>query len=176
MRISDWSSDVCSSDLQGRPSGRSDDAGAAVQVLILGGGVVGITTAYQLQKDGHAVTVLEQADRVAEGASWGNAGMIAPGHSFVWSSPAAPAILLKSLFLKDQALRFRLSADPHLYAWSLRFLLECTADKARRNTLLKHRLALHSQSVLRNVVAEEGIEYYRTTDGLLRSEERRGGK
>src|SRR3546814_8661167 len=93
--------------------------------------------------------------------------MIAPGHSFVWSSPAAPAILLKSLFLKDQALRFRLSADPHLYAWSLRFLLECTADKARRNTLLKHRLALHSQSVLRNVVAEEGIEYDRTTAGIL---------
>ena len=138
-----------------------------MQVLILGGGVVGITTAYQLQKDGHAVTVLEQAPRVAEGASWGNAGMIAPGHSFVWSSPAAPTILLKSLFLKDQALRFRLSADPHLYAWSLRFLLECTAAKARRNTLLKHRLAVHSQSVLRQVVADEGIEYDRTTQGIL---------
>src|SRR3546814_4857110 len=95
--------------------------------------------------------------------------MIAPGHSFVWSSPAAPAILLKSLFLKDQALRFRLSADPYLYAWSLRFLLECTADKARRNTLLKHRLALHSQSVLRNVVAEEGIEYDRTPAGDRKS-------
>jgi D-amino-acid dehydrogenase len=138
-----------------------------MDVLILGGGVVGITTAYQLQKDGHAVTVLEQAPQVAEGASWGNAGMIAPGHSFVWSSPAAPGILLKSLFLKDQALRFRLSADRHLYAWSLRFLLECTAEKARRNTLLKHRLAVHSQSVLRQVVADEGIDYDRTAAGIL---------
>jgi len=138
-----------------------------MRVLILGGGVVGITTAYQLQKDGHEVTVLEQSRQVAEGASWGNAGMIAPGHSFVWSSPAAPMILLKSLFLKDQALRFRLSADPHLYSWSLRFLLECTAEKARRNTLLKHRLAVHSQSVLRAVVAEEGIAYDRTTEGIL---------
>ena len=82
-----------------------------MRVVILGGGVVGITTAYQLQKDGHTVTVLEQAPQVAEGASWANAGMIAPGHSFVWSSPAAPKILLKSLFLKDQALRFRFSAD-----------------------------------------------------------------
>ncbi|WP_340117915.1 D-amino acid dehydrogenase [Pelagibius sp. 7325] len=138
-----------------------------MEVLILGGGVVGITTAYQMQKDGHAVTVLEQAPKVAEGASWGNAGMIAPGHSFVWSSPAAPMILLKSLFLKDQALRFRLSADPHLYAWSLRFLKECTAAKARRNTLLKHRLAVHSQAVLQAVVAEEGIDYDRTADGIL---------
>jgi len=138
-----------------------------MQVLILDGGVVGITTAYQLQTDGHAVTVLEQATAVAEGASWGNAGMIAPGHSFVWSSPAAPMILLKSLFLKDQALRFRLSADPHLYAWSLRFLMQCTAEKARRNTLLKHRLAVHSQAVLQAVVAEEGIDYDRTAAGIL---------
>ncbi|WP_245459359.1 FAD-dependent oxidoreductase, partial [Mesorhizobium sp. M7A.F.Ca.US.007.01.1.1] len=129
--------------------------------------MVGITTAYQLQKDGHAVTVLEQAPQVAEGASWANAGMIAPGHSFVWSSPAAPKILLKSLFLKDQALRFKLSADPHLYSWSLRFLRECTAAKARRNTLLKHRLAVHSQSVLQAVVREESIQYDRTSAGIL---------
>jgi len=138
-----------------------------MQVLILGGGVVGITAAYQLQKDGHAVTVLEQAPEVAEGAAGGTAGLIAPGQSVVWSWPAAPTILLKSLFLKDQALRFRLSADPHLYAWSLRFLMQCTAEKARRNTLLKHRLAVHSQAVLQAVVAEEGIDYDRTAAGIL---------
>lgn len=143
------------------------EAGKEMDVLIMGGGVVGITTAYQLQKEGHTVTVLERARQVAEGASWGNAGMIAPGHSFVWSSPAAPVILLKSLFLKDQALRLRLSADPQLYLWSLRFLGECTAEKARRNTLLKHRLAVHSQVVLQDVVATEGIDYDRTASGIL---------
>ena len=105
--------------------------------------------------------------------------MIAPGHSFVWSSPAAPKILMKSLFLRDQALRFRLSADPHLYTWSLKFLKECTAARARRNTLLKHRLAVHSQQVLQDVVRDEAIDYDRTDQGILyfhRSEEalRRG--
>ena len=150
-----------------------------MRVLILGGGVVGVTTAYQLQKDGHEVTVLERENAVAEGASWGNAGMIAPGHSVVWSSPAAPKILMKSLFLRDQALRFRLSADPHLYTWSLKFLKECTAARARRNTLLKHRLAVHSQQVLQDVVRDEAIDYDRTDQGILyfhRSEEalRRG--
>lgn len=60
-----------------------------MRALILGGGVVGISTAYQLQQEGYDVTVLEKAERVAEGASFGNAGMIAPGHSFVWSSPKA---------------------------------------------------------------------------------------
>ena len=87
-----------------------------MRIVVLGGGVVGVTTAYQLQKDGHDVVVVERNSEVAAEASWGNAGMIAPGHSFVWSSPKAPMILLKSLFLEHQALRFRFSADPRLYA------------------------------------------------------------
>jgi D-amino-acid dehydrogenase len=135
--------------------------------VVLGGGVVGVTTAYQLQRDGHEVVLLERNPEVASGASWGNAGMIAPGHSFVWSSPRAPIILAKSLMLKDQALRFRLSADPRLYAWTWGFLKECTAAKARRNTLLKHRLAAYSQKVLGEVVADEAIDYDRNTRGIL---------
>lgn len=138
-----------------------------MRVVVLGGGVVGVTTAYQLQQDGHEVVIVERQNEVAAETSWGNAGMIAPGHSFVWSSPKAPMILLKSLFLKDQALRFRLSADPRLYAWSWLFLRECTAEKARRNTLLKHRLAAYSQSVLHGVVDAEKVDYDRNTRGIL---------
>lgn len=138
-----------------------------MRIIILGGGVVGITTAYQLQQDGHEVVVLERHAQTAADTSWGNAGMVAPGHSFVWSSPKAPMILLKSLFLKDQALRFRLSADPKLYAWSWRFLMECTAEKARRNTLLKHRLAAYSQAVLQSVIAAEPVQYDRNDRGIV---------
>jgi D-amino-acid dehydrogenase len=138
-----------------------------MRIVVLGGGVVGVTTAYQLQRDGHEVVVVERNPEVASGASFGNAGMIAPGHSFVWSSPRAPIILAKSLMLKDQALRFRLSADPRLYAWTWGFLKECTATKARRNTLLKHRLAAYSQQVLEGVVADETIDYDRNTRGIL---------
>ncbi len=138
-----------------------------MRIVVLGGGVVGVTTAYQLQKDGHEVVLLERNRDVAAGTSWGNAGMIAPGHSFVWSSPAAPGILLRSLFLKDQALRFKFSADPRLYTWSWLFLKECTADKARRNTLLKHRIATYSQTVLKSVVADEAIDYDRNTRGIV---------
>ncbi len=138
-----------------------------MRVVVLGGGVVGVTTAYQLQKDGHDVVLVERNSEVCAGTSWGNAGMIAPGHSFVWSSPKAPITLLKSLVLKDQALRFKLSADPHLYSWSWLFLMECTSAKARRNTLLKHRLAAYSQSILKQVVAEEAIEYDRNDRGIL---------
>jgi D-amino-acid dehydrogenase len=138
-----------------------------MRVLIMGGGVVGVTTAYQLLKDGHEVVLLERQDAVARETSWGNAGMIAPGHSFVWSSPRAPWILLKSLFQKDQALRFRFSTDPRLYAWSLKFLAECTEVKARRNTLRKHRLATYSQRVLHEVIAAEALDYDSNTRGIL---------
>jgi D-amino-acid dehydrogenase len=138
-----------------------------MRVAVLGGGVVGVTTAYQLQRDGHEVMVIERNREVAAEASWANAGMIAPGHSFVWSSPRAPLILMKSLVLKDQALRFKFSADPRLYAWSWGFLKECTAAKARRNTLAKHRLAAYSQTVLDSVVAEEAIDYDRNLRGIL---------
>jgi D-amino-acid dehydrogenase len=138
-----------------------------MRIVIMGGGVVGVTTAYQLQKDGHEVVILERNGLTAAGTSWGNAGMIAPGHSFVWSSPKAPMILVKSLFLKDQALRFKFSLDPRLYSWSWRFYRECTAEKARRNTLLKHRLAAYSQRVLDRVVADEAIAYDRLARGIL---------
>ncbi|WAC26243.1 D-amino acid dehydrogenase [Ancylobacter sp. SL191] len=138
-----------------------------MRIIVLGGGVVGVTTAYQLQKDGHEVVLLERHAEVADETSWGNAGMIAPGHSFVWSSPKAPMTLLKSLVLKDQALRFRLSADPRLYSWSWRFLMECTHAKARRNTLLKHRLAAYSQAVLQEVIGAEDLAYDRNDQGIL---------
>ena len=83
-----------------------------MRIVVPGGGAVGVTVAYQLQKDGHDVAVIERNSEVAAEASWGDAGMIAPGHSFVWLSPKAPMILLKSLFLDHQALRFKFSADP----------------------------------------------------------------
>lgn len=138
-----------------------------MRVLVMGGGVVGVTTAYQLLRDGHEVALLERNTGVAQETSWGNAGMIAPGHSFVWSSPRAPWILAKSLFRKDQALRFRFSADPRLYTWSLKFLAECTAAKARANTLAKHRIATYSQSVLHDVIATETLDYDRNPRGVL---------
>jgi D-amino-acid dehydrogenase len=138
-----------------------------MRIVVLGGGVVGVTTAYQLVQDGHDVVVLERHPDVAQETSWGNAGMIAPGHSFVWSSPKAPWILLKSLFLDNQALRFRPSRDPRLWSWSVRFLAECTAAKARANTLRKHQIATYSQRVLHDVLAAEQLDYDRNERGIL---------
>lgn len=138
-----------------------------MKVVVLGGGVVGTTAAYELQKDGHDVVVLERNRAVGDETSWGNAGMVAPGHSFAWSSPSAPLILLKSLVRKNQALRFTPSRDPRLWAWSMKFLAQCTAKRAAFNSLRKHKLAAYSQAILHETLQAESIDYDRNARGIL---------
>jgi D-amino-acid dehydrogenase len=138
-----------------------------MRILVMGGGIVGVTTAYQLLQDGHEVVLVERREGAGLETSWGNAGMIAPGHSFAWSSPQAPMILLKSLFAKNQALRFRPSADPRLWGWSLLFLRQCTEERARLNTLRKHRLCVYSQKMLHETLAANDLQYDRIGRGIL---------
>jgi D-amino-acid dehydrogenase len=138
-----------------------------MKTLVLGGGVVGVTTAYFLAKAGHEVTVLEEKEGVGLEASAGNAGIIAPGHSFAWASPRAPRMLWESLRGAETAIRLRLGTDPRLYVWGLRFLRECTSERARRNTLVKLRLCQYSQTVMNELVRAEGIEYHAITKGAL---------
>src|SRR4029077_4239868 len=78
-------------------STRERDEARTVKTLILGGGVVGVTTAYFLAKAGHEVTIVEEKDGLGLEATAGNAGISAPGHSFSWASPRAPRMLLQSL-------------------------------------------------------------------------------
>ena len=138
-----------------------------MKTLVLGGGVVGVTTAYFLAKAGHEVTLVEQHEALGLEATGGNAGIIAPGHAFAWASPRAPRMLWQSLRGAETAIRVRLTADPQLYAWGLRFLRECTSARARRNTLIKLRLCQYSQAVLNEVVRAEGIQYHAITRGAL---------
>ena len=138
-----------------------------MKILVLGGGVAGVTAAWRLLQDGHEVTVVDRQAEPAQETSFANAGLVAPGHSFAWASPKAPKILLKSLWRNDQAFRFRLTPDPRMWAWSLRFLRQCTAERARINTLRKHALCLYSQRLFRSLVAETGIDYDSREGGLL---------
>ncbi len=138
-----------------------------MKVVVLGGGVVGVTTAYFLAKAGHEVTILEEKAGLGLEASAGNAGIVAPGHSFAWASPAAPRMLLRSLRGEETAIRLRLAADPHLYAWGLRFLRECTSARAQRNTLVKLRLCQYSQRLMDELAGSEGIDYHAVRQGAL---------
>jgi D-amino-acid dehydrogenase len=138
-----------------------------MRVVVLGAGVVGITTAYFLAADGHEVIVVDRRPEVGLETSYANAGLIAPGHVYAWASPRAPRILLESLWRSDAALKFRLRADPRLWRWSLRFLANCTAGRNRANTLRKLSLCLYSQGILAEIGRETGISYDSIRAGLL---------
>jgi D-amino-acid dehydrogenase len=138
-----------------------------MKTLVLGGGVVGVTTAYFLAQAGHEVTLVEGKDGLGLEATGGNAGIIAPGHSFAWASPRAPRMLWQSLRGAETAIRVRLTGDVGLYTWGLRFLRECTAPRARRNTLIKLRLCQYSQAVMNDLVRAEGLEYHAVSRGAL---------
>ncbi|HZU19824.1 MAG TPA: D-amino acid dehydrogenase [Gaiellaceae bacterium] len=138
-----------------------------MRALVVGGGVVGVTTAYYLAREGVEVELVESAPEVGTDATAGNAGLIAPGHSFAWASPRAPGMLLRSLFGKQTAIQVRLRLDPELLGWGLRFLRECTSDRAVRNTLVKLRICRYSQQQLDALAQAEGIDYLDGHSGIL---------
>lgn len=138
-----------------------------MKTVVLGGGIVGVTTAYFLAKAGDQVVVIDRCDGVALETSFANAGLIAPGHSYTWASPRAPKILLKSLFKEGQALRLKLNPDWRMWAWCWSFLQNCTAERSRQNTSRKVRLCRYSQQQLQQTTEAERLAYERISGGLL---------
>lgn len=138
-----------------------------MRVVVLGAGVVGTAAAYWLALDGHEVTVIERHPGPAQGTSHANAGLVSPGDATAWASPAALRTFVKGLYRRDLGIRVRLSLDPYFYAWTLRFLLQCTTARMRANTLVKLRLALHSRACINRIEEDIGIAYDQRRKGIL---------
>jgi D-amino-acid dehydrogenase len=138
-----------------------------MKAVVIGAGVVGVTTAYYLARSGHEVTVVEREAEVATLASAGNAGLIAPSHSFSWASPTAPIDLLRSLTVEDTALRVNPFKALGMAGWGIKFLRECEPGRSVRNTLVKLRLAQYSQRMLDEIAEAEKIDYHDIHAGLL---------
>ncbi len=138
-----------------------------MHVVVLGAGIVGVTTAYQLLQDGHTVTVVDREPGPARFTSYANAGLVAPGHAYAWGSPVAPGMMWRSLIRGDQAIRFKPRLSLRQWRWSMAFLKQCTAERAAANTQLKARLCLFSQTRLDQVVSETDLRYDGLSGGLL---------
>lgn len=138
-----------------------------MRTIVIGGGVIGVTTAYFLAKDGHEVTVVEKCPDLGTDATGGNAGLIAPGHSFAWASPAAPRMLIESLRGQATAIRVKPRLDPRLVTWGAQFLRECTTTRAIANTSIKLRLARYSQQLMDDLAAAEDIDYDHVASGAV---------
>jgi len=138
-----------------------------MRILILGAGVIGVSTAYELIKTGHDVTVIDRKPEPALETSYGNAGLIAPGHSYAWTTPKLPKNLFKSLYEKQRAFRFTFQWDLAMWRWGLQFIRQCTQIKMGENTQRKYRLSIYSQGLFQQLIDETGIQYYKNRKGLI---------
>ncbi len=138
-----------------------------MKVLVLGGGVVGVATTYYLAEAGYEVTLIDRNAQAASESSWGNTGLYTPGDSYAWASPEALTMAVKSLYRRDLGIKYKLRLDPRLWAWSWKFLLQCTRAQAHRNSLLKLRIAFYSKQCLNALVEDTGIDYDGTQGGVI---------
>jgi len=138
-----------------------------MKTVVLGAGIIGVTTAYYLAREGREVVVIDKADAIGTDATAGNAGIIAPGHSFAWASPAAPKMMVQSLRGKATAIRVKPRLDVELVGWGIQFLRECTATRAEANTLVKFGLCQYGQQQLDEIAKAESIDYQQVKRGMV---------
>ena len=138
-----------------------------MKVVVLGAGLLGVTSAYYLQQLGHEVTVLDRQATPAAETSFANGGQISVSHAEPWANPGAPLKVLQWLAKEDAPLLFRLRADKRQWLWGLQFLRECTPARTRRNIEQIVRLGTYSREMLKALRSETGIAYDHRTQGIL---------
>jgi D-amino-acid dehydrogenase len=138
-----------------------------LKVVVLGAGVVGVTSAWYLARAGHQVTVLERQAAAGLETSFANGGQISVSHAEPWANPHAPLRALAWMRREDAPLLFRLRWDAGLLDWSLRFLRECTARRTRANMRDIVALALYSRCQLQALRAETSLDYDHLERGIL---------
>ena len=138
-----------------------------MQTVILGAGLLGVTSAYFLRQLGHEVTVIDRQASPAAETSFANGGQISVSHAEPWANPGAPLKLLKWLGQEDAPLLFRLRADTRQWLWGLQFLRECTPARTRRNIGQIVRLGTYSRDMLQQLRRDTGIAYDQRMQGIL---------
>jgi D-amino-acid dehydrogenase len=138
-----------------------------VKVVVLGAGVVGVTSAWYLAQAGHEVTVIDRQPFSGFETSFANGGQISVSHAEPWANPGAPKKILQWLGREDAPLMFRPRLSPRQWSWGLKFLLECLPGRTRRNTLQILALALYSHAELGALRESTGIRYDHAERGIL---------
>ena len=137
-------------------------------VVVLGGGVIGVASAWFLRRNGFRVTLIERRNTAALETSFANGGLVTPSMSEPWSSPDTLRLILKYLGQESSPFLVRTRALPGLVPWGIKFLRQCNDDNWRRNIRKAFRLCIFSQQCLRALVGETGVEYDSNPRGTLR--------
>jgi D-amino-acid dehydrogenase len=140
-----------------------------MRVVVLGSGVIGVTSAYYLALAGHEVTVIDREAGPALETSFANAGQISPGYAAPWAAPGVPLKAVKWMFQKHAPLAIRPDdADKQFQLqWMWQMLQNCTAERYAINKNRMVRLAEYSRDCLKALRASTGIQYEGRTGGTL---------
>lgn len=143
-----------------------------MRVAVIGAGIIGITTAYELAADGHEVTVFERRGTAAEETSFANAGVVAPGYVTPWAAPGMPGKVFSHLFSRHAPVKIGLPLSGSDLAWMWKWYQSCKLDTYLANRARLQRLAFYSRERLHQLTAELQLEYDRSPGYmvLLRSE------
>ena len=138
-----------------------------MRVIVLGAGLLGVTSAYFLSQLGHEVTVIDRQGTPGAETSFANGGQISVSHAEPWANPSAPLKVLQWLGKEDAPLLFRLRADMRQWLWGLSFLRNCTPARTRHNIEQIVRLGTYSRDTLQQLRADTGIDYAQRSQGIL---------
>lgn len=138
-----------------------------MRTLVLGAGVVGVSTAYWLARAGHKVVVIDRQSGPGLETSFANGGQISASHADPWAGPGTPLKALKWLGREDAPLIIRPRLDFTMFGWCLRFLANCTAARNRINTERILRVAVYSRQCLAQIRADTNIQYDQAERGIL---------
>ncbi|MFP3568888.1 D-amino acid dehydrogenase [Paraburkholderia sp. SIMBA_030] len=138
-----------------------------MRVVVLGSGVVGVTSAYYLARAGHDVTVIDREAGPALETSFANAGQISPGYASPWAAPGVPLKAVKWMFQKHAPLAIRLDGTQFQLQWMWQMLQNCTESRYAVNKGRMVRLAEYSRDCLQALRADTGIQYEGRTGGTL---------
>lgn len=138
-----------------------------MEVIVLGSGVVGLTSAWYLSQKGHKVTVIDRQPRAAEETSFANAGQISYGYSSPWAAPGIPSKAVKWLFEKHAPFKIHPSADPEMLSWMLKMLNNCQLNRYQINKARMLAIANHSRKCLIDLRQHHNIQYEGRQKGTL---------
>ena len=138
-----------------------------MKVLVLGGGVIGVASAYYLAKAGHEVEVVDRQSGPALETSFGNAGEVSPGYSAPWAGPGVPIKAIKWMLMQHSPLVVWPMLDPSMWRWGLMMLANCTQKAYALNKSRMVPIAEYSRDCLKALRAETGIAYDDRAQGTL---------
>jgi D-amino-acid dehydrogenase len=138
------------------------------KVIVIGSGLIGVTTAYFLSHRGHEVIVVDRQDGPGKETSFANGALLTPSMAEPWNAPGSWRVLLASLGRSDAAMQLRLRSLPALMGWGVRFLRNSRTATFERNALSNLRLSLASLEVMQALREQTNIEYGRASRGSLR--------